>query len=68
MNADKRTEVLPILNYHAIEAVSGNDPLDFRQRDYALSLADCWNERIEEWTFVRDTELSRRHGDRKSVV
>jgi len=36
--------------------------LQGQDRDYALSLADCWNERIEEWTYVRDTELSRRHG------
>jgi glucoamylase len=36
--------------------------LEGQDRDYALSLADCWNERIEEWTYVRDTELSRRHG------
>jgi glucoamylase len=36
--------------------------LEGQDRDYALSLADCWNERIEEWTYVRDTELSRRLG------
>jgi glucoamylase len=36
--------------------------LEAEDRDYALSLADCWNERIEEWNYVRDTELSRRHG------
>lgn len=36
--------------------------LEGEDRRYALSLADCWNERIEEWTYVRDTELSRRHG------
>jgi glucoamylase len=35
--------------------------LEGDDRDYALSLADCWNERIEDWTYVRDTELSRRH-------
>lgn len=31
-------------------------------RDYALALADCWNERIEEWTYVNDTDVSRQHG------
>jgi glucoamylase len=31
-------------------------------RDYALSLADCWNERIEEWTYVQGTDLAQRHG------
>jgi glucoamylase len=33
--------------------------LEGRDRDYALSLADCWNERIEDWTFASDTELDR---------
>lgn len=33
--------------------------LDGPDRDYARSLADCWNERIEEWTYVRDTPRSR---------
>jgi len=27
--------------------------------EYALSLADYWNERIEEWCFVSDTQLAR---------
>ncbi len=30
--------------------------------EYALALADCWNERIEDWTYVRDTPLSPRFG------
>jgi glucoamylase len=29
---------------------------------YCLELADDWNAAIEEWTYVRDTELSRAHG------
>jgi glucoamylase len=29
---------------------------------FALALADFWNERIEEWTSVRDTALARRLG------
>jgi glucoamylase len=29
---------------------------------YALELADCWNERIENWTYVDDTELGSRVG------
>jgi glucoamylase len=33
--------------------------LNGQDREYALSLADCWNERIEEWTYVRDTPLSK---------
>ncbi|MDE3103285.1 MAG: glucan 1,4-alpha-glucosidase [Chloroflexota bacterium] len=32
------------------------------ERDYVLALADCWNERIEEWTYARGTPLSRRFG------
>ena len=31
-----------------------------RDASYALELADCWNERIEEWTYVSGTELCRR--------
>ncbi len=30
------------------------------ERELALSLADCWNARVEEWTAVRDTERARR--------
>lgn len=29
---------------------------------YAIELADCWNERIEEWTYVQNTETSQRFG------
>jgi glucoamylase len=36
--------------------------LDAAERGYALGLADCWNERIEEWTYVRDTALAREFG------
>ena len=35
--------------------------LEGADRDYALALADCWNERIEEWVYARDTPLSRQH-------
>lgn len=31
-------------------------------REYALGLADCWNERIEEWTYVHGTKLAQRYG------
>ncbi len=33
-----------------------------KDRDYALALADCWNERIEDWCWVEDTPLARRVG------
>jgi glucoamylase len=36
--------------------------LEAQDATYALELADCWNERIEEWTYVDDTDLSRRYG------
>jgi glucoamylase len=32
------------------------------ERAYMLSLADCWNERIEEWTYTRDGPLAARFG------
>ncbi|TAM86435.1 MAG: glucan 1,4-alpha-glucosidase [Candidimonas sp.] len=42
--------------------------LDEADRDYALSLADDWNARIEQWVYVSDTELDRRHGIRGHYV
>jgi glucoamylase len=32
------------------------------ERDYALSLADDWNERLEFWCYVCDTDLARDSG------
>jgi len=46
MNMENKTEVLAVLNYHAIEAPSGKGPLGFRQRDYALSL-DAFREQLD---------------------
>ncbi len=46
----------------ALVAASTLELLDVSDRDYALSLADNWNARIEEWTYVRDTDLDRRVG------
>ncbi|MGH8113364.1 MAG: glycoside hydrolase family 15 protein [Rhodanobacteraceae bacterium] len=31
-------------------------------RDYALSLADDWNSRIEGWVYATDTDLDRKYG------
>jgi len=42
-----------------VAAVPYLDPVDAA---YVLELADCWNERIEDWTYVQNTELSRRFG------
>jgi glucoamylase len=36
--------------------------LEGQDRDYALALADCWNERIEDWCWVKDTPLAQRVG------
>ena len=41
---------------------AANFHLKGQDRDFALSLADCWNERIEEWTYVQGTELAQRYG------
>jgi glucoamylase len=30
--------------------------------NYLLSLADCWNERIEEWTYAEQGPLAKEHG------
>ena len=44
----------------AISALVAAAPwLSDDERDYALSLADDWNERLEFWCYVRDTDLSR---------
>lgn len=47
----------------AIAALVAAEPwLTDEQRDYALDLADDWNERLENWCYVCDTELARRNG------
>lgn len=42
--------------------VAAADLLSPEQRDYALSLADCWNERIEGWTYTEMGALCAEHG------
>jgi len=42
--------------------------LDGDEAAYALDLADDWNQRIEEWTYVEDTLLDRAHGIRGHYV
>jgi glucoamylase len=42
--------------------VDGSAFLEGEARAFALKLADCWNARIEDWTFVRDTTLARSLG------
>ena len=41
--------------------VAAAEWLDGAERTYALELADCWNERIEEWTYVEGTDLAQQH-------
>jgi glucoamylase len=48
--------------------VAGADFLQEPDRSYALSLADAWNARIEEWTYVEGTALDRRYGIRGHYV
>lgn len=40
--------------------VEGAQFLEGKAADCALMLADYWNARLEDWTFVRDTNLARR--------
>ena len=47
----------------AIAALIAGAPwLDDAERDYALALADEWNERVEEWCYVVGTPLAAQHG------
>jgi glucoamylase len=42
--------------------VAGSSWLDPGEREYVLELADCWNERVEEWTYVEGTALALKQG------
>jgi len=42
--------------------VASGSWLEGVEREYALALADCWNERIEDWTYLEGSELAREHG------
>jgi glucoamylase len=47
----------------AIAALAAALPwLDAAERDYAASLADDWNERLESWCYVAGTPLAREAG------
>src|SRR5579864_3327560 len=48
--------------------VAAAEWLDGAERTYALELADCWNQRIEEWTYVEDTDVAHAHGVRGYYV
>ncbi|TFU17769.1 glycoside hydrolase family 15 protein [Thermus tengchongensis] len=36
--------------------------LEGEEAEYALSLADCWNARLEEWCYLSGTDLDQAHG------
>jgi glucoamylase len=42
--------------------VEGSTFLDGEAKEFALRLADCWNAKLENWAFVRDTPLARELG------
>ena len=46
---ENKNDVLPILNYHAVEGATGNGTLAFRQRDYSLSL-NLFREQLDHLT------------------
>ena len=48
--------------------VGGAQLLEPPARDFVLGLADYWNDRIEDWTVVRDTALAKRLGVRGYYV
>lgn len=42
--------------------VEGANFLEGKEKDCALMLADYWNMRLEDWTFVSNTDLSKKLG------
>jgi glucoamylase len=52
----------------ALSAASLYGFLEGEEAEYALSLADCWNARVEEWTYVEGTALDLAHGTRGHYV
>jgi glucoamylase len=45
-----------------VALIAAAEFLDEEERNYALSLADYWNERVEDWTYVKPGELATRFG------
>ncbi|MDE3024620.1 MAG: glucan 1,4-alpha-glucosidase, partial [Acidobacteriota bacterium] len=41
--------------------IAAADWLEGDDREYVLALADCWNERIEDWTYVAGAELAEHY-------
>jgi len=42
--------------------VEGSAFLEREAKEFALRLADCWNARLEDWAFVRDTPFAQQLG------
>jgi glucoamylase len=49
------------LSVAIVALVAAGEFLNPEERDYALSLADCWNERIEEWMYSSGGPLCETH-------
>jgi glucoamylase len=45
-----------------VALIAAAEFLDSEDRTFALSLADYWNERVEDWTYVRDGSLAKQFG------
>lgn len=52
----------------ALVAGAAHRFLDAAEQDYALSLADDWNARVESWVYAEDTDLDHEHGTRGHYV
>ena len=46
------------LGIEIVALIAAAEFLDGEEQDYLLSLADCWNERIEDWTYVAQGALA----------
>lgn len=42
--------------------IAASEFVDYESGNYLCSLVDCWNERIEEWTYVENGPLAKMHG------
>jgi glucoamylase len=61
--------VSPFTLATAIAALVAAGPwLETEERQYALALADDWNERLESWCYVENTELAAKTGVRGYYV
>jgi len=45
-----------------VALIAAAEWLQGEQREFVLSLADCWNERIEEWTYVAGGPFAAEYG------